>query len=154
MLSSTVSVNKLFQKRYHGLKNLSQTRNCGQKGDLTDQRNARTSYDRVELTNTMLKLQKLLHTIIILRDTEYLVNEAILDYQGAISEYQSAQKREQSMELAFEVVQKKREKGMISIMEFYQAKNNLATARGQSLRTKLQLFLSERKILLQHNHGT
>ena len=83
---------------------------------------------------------------IILRDTEYLVNEAILDYQGAISEYQSAQKREQSMELAFEVVQKKREKGMISIMEFYQAKNNLATARGQSLRTKLQLFLSERNI--------
>ena len=83
---------------------------------------------------------------IILRDTEYLVNEAILDYQGAISEYQSAQKREQSMALAFEVVQKKREKGLISIMEFYQAKNNLATARGQSLRTKLQLFLSEKNI--------
>lgn len=84
--------------------------------------------------------------VTILRDTEYLINEAILDYQGAIAEYESAIKREQSMELAFEVVQKKREKGLVGITEFYLAKNNLANARGQSLRTKLQLFLSERNI--------
>ncbi|XOV91744.1 MAG: TolC family protein [Bacteroidota bacterium] len=82
----------------------------------------------------------------LIRDTEYLINEAILDYEGAIAEYESARKREQSMELAFEVVQKKREKGLVGIMEFYLAKNNLASARGQSLRTKLQLFLSERNI--------
>lgn len=82
----------------------------------------------------------------ILRDTEYLINEAILDYQGAIAEYRSARQREASMELAFEVAEKSREKGLIGIMEYYLAKNNLANARGTSLQTKLQLYLSERNI--------
>ncbi len=83
---------------------------------------------------------------IMTRDTEYLINEALLDYQGVMAEYASALKTEESRALAFEVIEKKREKGLASIMEFYQAKNDLASARGQSLRTKLQLFLNKKLI--------
>ncbi len=83
---------------------------------------------------------------IMTRDTEYLINEALMDYYGVMAEYKSANKTEDSRALAFEVIEKKREKGLASIMEFYQAKNDLATARGQSLRTRLQLFLNKKLI--------
>ena len=83
---------------------------------------------------------------IMTRDTEYLINEALLDYYGVMAEYKSAIKTEESRALAFEVIEKKREKGLASIMEFYLAKNDLAAARGQSLRTRLQLFLNKKLI--------
>ena len=83
---------------------------------------------------------------IMTRDTEYLINEALMDYYGVMAEYKSALKTEESRALAFEVIEKKREKGLASIMEFYQSKNDLATARGQSLRTRLQLFLNKKLI--------
>ncbi|CAM9971031.1 unnamed protein product [Chrysoparadoxa australica] len=102
---------------------------------------------RNTIQQSMISLQEAENEMqTVLRDTEYLINEALLDYNGAIAEFQSAKKREQSMELAFEVIEKKREKGLVSIMEFYQAKNNLAIAKGQNLRTKLQLFVTEKII--------
>lgn len=81
-----------------------------------------------------------------LNEMEYQVNQAMLDWRGAIAEYNSAQKKVNSMALAFEVAMKKREKGLISSMDFYEAKNNLSVAKAELLRTGLQLFLRERTI--------
>lgn len=80
------------------------------------------------------------------RELEYEVSQAILDWNGAVSEYQAALKNEKSLELAFDIADKRREKGIISIMEFYEAKNNYANAKMESLRTRLQLFLRERTL--------
>lgn len=83
---------------------------------------------------------------ITLQNIEYAINQALLDWEGAIAEYASAQKSEESMELAFRTAEKKRDKGLISAMELFQAKNDLSFARAEMLRTRLQMFSRERTI--------
>ncbi len=77
---------------------------------------------------------------------DYEVNQALLDWKGAVAEYKSGVKGTESIEQAFIVAEKKREKGLIGIMEYYEAKNRLAEAKAEQLRTELQLFLMEKTI--------
>lgn len=66
---------------------------------------------------------------------------------AAISaEYIQAEKQTLSNELAFEVAEKKKEQGMINLLDFYTCKNLMSYARGELLRTKLQ-YLIKRKTL-------
>lgn len=81
-----------------------------------------------------------------LQNLEYEVSQVKLEWNAAVSEYLSAVKKEQSEEKALEVAVKKREKGLISVMEFYEARNNLAVAKAEILRTRLQAFLKERTL--------
>lgn len=78
-----------------------------------------------------------------LQSIEYEAKQVILDRNGAVAEYLAGQKRARSTQQAFQVAEKKREKGMISLLEFDEAKSNLGQARGELLRTKLQIFLTE-----------
>jgi len=48
------------------------------------------------------------------------------------------------MRQAFKIAEKKREKGLIGMMEYDEARNNLGVAAAESLRTNLQLFLAEK----------
>lgn len=84
--------------------------------------------------------------LVTLQNVEYDIGQALLDWKGAIAEYEAAQKNEESMELAFQVAEKRREKGLISTMDFFQAKNNLSVARAEMLRTRLQMFSREKVI--------
>lgn len=77
---------------------------------------------------------------------EYEARQAVLDRNGAVAEYLSGQKREKSTQAAFLAAERKREKGLISLLEFAEAKNNLGQARGELLRTQLQVFLTEKTI--------
>ncbi len=81
-----------------------------------------------------------------LKELEYNVNEAMLNWQAAVSEYKMAGKKEESQVMAFKTANKKWEKGLNSIMDFYESKNKLAEASGESLRTRLELFLREKTI--------
>lgn len=102
---------------------------------------------RVDVQRSLLEKEMAENNLKIgVRELEYEVDRAVLDWNGAISEYQAALKKEESMGLAFEIADKKREKGMISIMEYYEAKNNHTNAKVESLRTRLQLFLRERTL--------
>ncbi len=81
-----------------------------------------------------------------LQNLEYEIYQVQLEWQAATSEYISALKKEESEERALESATKKREKGLISVMEYYEARNNAALAQVEILRTELQTFLKERTI--------
>ncbi len=81
-----------------------------------------------------------------LQSLEYEIFQVQLEWHAATSEYLSAVKKETSEGLALEAATKRREKGMISVMEYYEARNNHAIAQAEILRTELQTFLKERTI--------
>ena len=81
-----------------------------------------------------------------LNELEYEISEELLNWRAAISEQKMALKKVKSQEAAFLTAQNKWEEGLISIMDFYESRNRLAQARGEALRTKLQLFIKERTI--------
>ncbi len=81
-----------------------------------------------------------------LQNLEYEIYQVQLEWHAAISEYLSAVKREQSEETALEAATRRREKGLISVMEYYEARNNSAIAQAEILRTSLQTFLKERTV--------
>lgn len=78
-----------------------------------------------------------------LKKLEYEVKEALMSLKASGEEYQSAVEKMKSYTMAFEVATKKMEKGMISIMDYYEAKNNLSRSKTDVLRTRIQLFLKE-----------
>ncbi len=81
-----------------------------------------------------------------LRNLNYEIDEAIIDLTGAEAEYESALKKEESMVIAFRIAERRREEGLINLMEYFEVKNNLARASAEVVRTKLQLFMMERTI--------
>ena len=97
-------------------------------------------YNRINKKQIENKLRVELQTL------EYNIQQAVLDREGGVAAYQAALKRKRSMEAAFEIRDKKREKGMISQMEFSEAKTKLAEAKTELLKTELQTFLNEQTI--------
>lgn len=81
-----------------------------------------------------------------IKELEYEVNEALLDLKASKSEYLLAQKRLEAQKIAYQTSEKKKEKGLISIMDFYESQNNLFQAEVEVLRTRQQLFLKEKTI--------
>ncbi|NJM14480.1 MAG: TolC family protein [Bacteroidales bacterium] len=77
---------------------------------------------------------------------EYDIAEAMRNWKASIEENELAKKQEISAASAFEAAQKRKEKGLISAFGYYHAKQNLAAAQGESLRTNLQLFMMEKTI--------
>ncbi|MDP4208082.1 MAG: TolC family protein [Bacteroidota bacterium] len=74
---------------------------------------------------------------------QYEVRQARQDRDAAVKEYQSALKKEESEKVAFESSQKKHEKGLMNIMDYYESKNNLARAGSEVLRTRMQMYVKE-----------
>jgi len=74
------------------------------------------------------------------------VERSLTDWRSARAEYTSAQKQLIQSEKAFEAAEKKLEKGLINIIEYYIQKNKVFRAKTEVLRTGLQVLLKERYI--------
>ncbi len=74
------------------------------------------------------------------------VERSLTDWRSARAEYASAQKQLLQSQKAFEAAEKKLEKGMINIIEYYIQKNKVFRAKTEVLRTGLQALLKERYI--------
>ncbi len=62
----------------------------------------------------------------------------LTDLEALYQEYNQYKKRSEVDELAFKAAEKKFEQGLINVIEFYIAKNRLATTNSQVLRARLQ----------------
>ncbi|MFW5756581.1 MAG: TolC family protein, partial [Tangfeifania sp.] len=71
----------------------------------------------------------------------YEIESYCQELSATSAEYLQAKKQTESNELAFEVTQKKKEQGLINILDFYMSKNLLSNAQGELLRTKLQYII-------------
>ncbi len=76
----------------------------------------------------------------------YEIESYCLELAAVSAEYTQAKKQTASNELAFEVAEKKKEQGLINILDFYTSKNLLSNAQSELLRTKLQYLLKRKTI--------
>jgi len=76
----------------------------------------------------------------------YEIESYCQDLSAVSAEYLQAKKQKESNQLAFEVTEKKKEQGMINIIDFYTSKNLLSAARGDLLRTKLEYMVKKKTI--------
>jgi outer membrane protein len=76
----------------------------------------------------------------------YEIESYCQELSATSAEYLQAKKQTESNELAFEVTQKKKEQGLINILDFYTSKNLLSNAQGELLRTKLQYIIKRKTI--------
>ena len=81
-----------------------------------------------------------------LSELQYEISGALLSLRASSAEYQSALAKGHSREVAFQKSGMQWDKGLISIMDYYESRNNLAVAQGEILRTRLQLFLNQHTI--------
>jgi outer membrane protein len=75
-----------------------------------------------------------------------LISEDIQQVNALQKERDLLQAKKELLREAFAVSEKKLEQGLISVLEFYTAKNQLAQAEADWMRTILQLKVKERTI--------
>lgn len=80
------------------------------------------------------------------QDIQLEIVENVNSMVAASRELSQAQKQLQADMLAFEAAQKKYDKGMIGVVDFYTAKNRLSNTKGQVLRARLTLEVKKRTI--------
>ena len=76
----------------------------------------------------------------------YDIESYCQDLTAAEAEYTQASKQEESNRLAYEVAEKKREQGLLNIIDFYTSKNLLSNAQSEMLRTRIQFLLKKKSI--------
>jgi len=76
----------------------------------------------------------------------YQIESYCQELSAISAEYLQAKKQTESNQLAFQVAEKKKEQGLINILDFYTSKNLLSNAQSELLRTRL-LFLLKRKTI-------
>ena len=104
-------------------------------------------YTRSEIKLYRLNLEKQKVDLENYKNQLYYEIESYCQELSAISaEYLQAKKQTESNELAFEVAEKKKEQGMINILDFYTSKNLLSNAQSELLRTKLMYLLKRKTI--------
>ena len=75
-----------------------------------------------------------------------LVQQLVQTNNALVAEYEQSNKRVESQELAFEIAQKRYEKGLINALELFQAKNLYGTAQNENLQVRLRLKVNESTI--------
>lgn len=80
------------------------------------------------------------------QDLQLEIVENVNSMIAASRELKQAQNQLEADKLAFEAAQKKYDRGMIGVVDFYTAKNRLSTTRGQALRARLTLEIKKRTI--------
>ncbi len=85
-----------------------------------------------------------------LKETEQaLYQEIVGEHQqlkALIEEQKQLQSKQKSMSEAYKIAEKKLKQGLINVIDFYTAKNQLANAEAELLRTKLQRIIKEKTI--------
>ena len=74
------------------------------------------------------------------------IEKSLTDWKSARAEYESSLSQQTKSYKAYEAAQKKLDKGLINIIEFYIQKNKWFRAKTEVLRTGLQVLLKERYI--------
>ena len=74
------------------------------------------------------------------------VQKSLTDWRSARAEYESSLSQLAKTQKAYEAAEKKLDKGLINIIEFYIQKNNWFKSKTEVLRTGLQVLLKERYI--------
>jgi outer membrane protein TolC len=74
------------------------------------------------------------------------VEKSLSDWRSARAEYESSLSQLSKSRKAYEAAEKKLDKGLINIIEFYIQKNKWVRAKTEVLRTGLQVLLKERYI--------
>jgi outer membrane protein TolC len=74
------------------------------------------------------------------------VEKSLTDWRSARAEYESSLSQLAKTRKAYEAAEKKLDKGLINIIEFYIQKNNWIRSKTEVLRTGLQVLLKERYI--------
>ncbi|MCK9220927.1 MAG: TolC family protein [Bacteroidales bacterium] len=72
------------------------------------------------------------------------VQKSLTDWKSARAEYESSLSQLAKTQKAYEAAEKKLDKGLINIIEFYIQKNNWFKSKTEVLRTGLQVLLKER----------
>jgi len=75
-----------------------------------------------------------------------LIQQLVQDQKSFRVETEQSTKKMKAQELSFSIAQKKYEKGMISTIELFQAKNLYTTAQNENLQVKLQLMVTEKTL--------
>jgi len=74
------------------------------------------------------------------------VEKSLTEWRSARAEYESSLSQLAKSKKAYDAAEKKLEKGLINIIEFYIQKNKWFRAKTEVLRTGLQVLLKERYI--------
>ncbi len=75
-----------------------------------------------------------------------LIQQLVQTHDALIAEYDQSNKRVQAQEIAFQIAQKRYEKGLINAIELFQAKNLFGTAQNQNLQVGLRLKVNQSTI--------
>ncbi|MEM8847957.1 MAG: TolC family protein [Bacteroidota bacterium] len=75
-----------------------------------------------------------------------LVQQLVQTNTALVAEYEQSNKRVESQGLAFQIAQKRYEKGLINALELFQAKNLYGTAQNENLQVSLRLKVNESTI--------
>lgn len=74
------------------------------------------------------------------------IQELVQSYEATIVESEQTKQNEASRLLAFNIAQKKSEKGLISALELYQSKNLYAKTQNENLQVKLKLKVQKKTL--------
>ena len=75
-----------------------------------------------------------------------LLQQLVQDNRALIAEYEQSQKQVESQQIAFNIAQKRYEKGLINALELFQAKNLYGVAQNQNLQVGLRLKVNQSTI--------
>ncbi len=85
-----------------------------------------------------------------LKETEQTLYQEIVDehqqLMALIEEQKQLQAKQKAMNKAYKIAEKKLKQGLINVIDFYTAKNQLANAEAELLRTQLQRIIKEKTI--------
>ncbi|NLP56883.1 TolC family protein [Lutibacter sp. B1] len=80
------------------------------------------------------------------QELHQLIQELVQNYEASKMEYNQTKKSEESHQLSFKIAQKKYDKGMISLLELYQAKNLYANSQNKNLQAKLKMKVQKKTL--------
>lgn len=133
---------KTYEYKYQLRSNLSQYLGLSLSVPIFKKNEVRSSVKQAkyqsELTKNILDKAK--------QDIQLEIVENVNSMIAASRELLQAQNQLKADRLAFDAAQKKYDKGMISVVEFYTAKNRLSSTEGQVLRASLTLEIKKRTI--------
>lgn len=66
------------------------------------------------------------------------IQQLVQDYESLLVEYEQSNQNVDAQNLAFDIAQKRYEKGLINALELFQAKNLFASAQNENLRVRLR----------------
>jgi len=104
-------------------------------------------YSRSQIKQKKIALLRAVNNLDIQKqELNNVIQKLIQSYEASKIEYEQTKENESSRLLAFNIAQKKYEKGLISIVQLYQSKNYYAKAQNENLQVKLKLKVQKKTL--------